>query len=105
MSTREPSPELKGKQRRYLKSLANQLKPSVFAGKEGASPGLLSAIEAAFNTRELIKIKLEQNCPVDRREMGPLLAARSGSVLVQILGHTILLYRPDPDEPVLQLPA
>lgn len=97
--------ELKGKQRRYLKSLANQLKPAVFAGKEGVSSGLLAALEEAFNTRELIKIKLEQNCPVDRREMGPLLAAQTGSVLIQILGHTVLLYHPDPDEPVLQLPT
>ena len=104
MSTRSLS-ELKGKQRRYLKSLANQMRPTVFAGKEGVSSGLIGAIETAFNTRDLIKVKLEQNCPVDRREMGPLLATRTSSLLIQILGHTILLYRPDPDEPVLQLPT
>ena len=97
--------ELKGKQRRYLKSLANQLKPTVFAGKEGVSPGLLAALEESFNTRELIKIKLEQNCPVDRQQIGPLLATHTGAVLIQVLGRTILLYRPDPDEPVLQLPT
>ena len=101
----EKLPELKGKQRRYLKSLANGIKPVVFAGKEGVSAGLIAAIEAAFNNRALLKIRLEQNCPLNRHEIGPILAAQSRAQLIQTLGHTILLFRPDPDEPQLQLPG
>ena len=97
-------PELKGKQRRFLKGLANQMKPSVFVGKEGVTPALLRSIEQAYNTSELIKIKLERNCPVDRRELGPLLAAETNSALIQVLGHNLLLYRSDPEAPKLQLP-
>ena len=97
--------ELRGKQRRYLKSLANQLKPAVYVGKEGISKALLQSIEKAYNTSELIKIRLEHNCPLDRKELGPQLAAATNSCLIQILGHTILLYRPDPEEFKLQLPA
>ncbi len=97
--------ELKGIQRRYLKSLANRLKPVVYVGKEGLTPALLRTVEEAYNTGELIKIKLEQNCPLDRKELGPKLAEETGSHLIQTLGHTLLLYRPDPKEPKLQLPA
>jgi RNA-binding protein len=96
--------ELKGKQRRYLKGLANQLKPTVYLGKEGISPALLRSIEDAYNTSELIKVKLEQNCPLDRKELGPRLAEETSSYLIQILGRTLLLYRPDAEEPKLQLP-
>ena len=96
--------ELKGKQRRYLKSLANQLKPRVYMGKEGISPALLNSIEDAYNASELIKIKVEQNCPIDRKELGPQLAEQTGSYLIQILGRTLLLYRPDTGKPKLQLP-
>ena len=96
--------ELKGKQRRYLKSLANQLRPMVYMGKEGISPALLNSIEDAYNTSELIKIKLEQNCPIDRKELGPQLAEQTRSYLIQILGRTLLLYRPDAEKPKLQLP-
>ena len=62
--------ELRGKQRRYLKSLANQLKPVVYVGKEGISPALLRSIEDAYNTSELIKVKLERNSPSTARSWG-----------------------------------
>ncbi len=97
--------ELKGKQRRYLKSMANQLKATVYVGKEGVSPALLQAIEDAYNGSELIKLKIERSCPIDRKELGPQLAEASESYLIQTLGQTLLLYRPDPEEPQIQLPA
>lgn len=96
---------LKGKQRRYLKSLANQLKSTVYVGKEGISPALLQSIEDAYHNSELIKLKIERNCPVERKNLGPQLAEASASYLIQILGQTLLLYRPDPEEPQIQLPA
>ena len=96
--------ELTGKQRRYLRSLANVLKASVYVGKEGLSPALLASCEEAYNTRELLKIKLERSCPVDRKTAGRQLADATQSHLVQILGKTIVLYRPHPDQPELQLP-
>ena len=97
--------ELRGKQRRYLKSLANQLRPAVYVGKDGISRAVLQSIEEAYNTGELIKIRIDRSCPLDRKELGPRLAEATSSSLIQILGRTILLYRPDPEEPKLQLPG
>ena len=97
--------ELKGKQRRYLKSLANPLKAVVYVGREGITPALLRSIDDAYNTSELIKLKIERSCAIDRRELGPQLAEASASHLIQIIGQTLLLYRPDPEDPRIQLPA
>lgn len=96
--------ELTGRQRRYLRGLANQLKATVYVGKEGISTAVKRAIEEAYTNSELLKIRLEKSCPIERHEAGRLLAEATGSHLVQVLGHTLLLYRPDPEKPVLQLP-
>ncbi|MBM3277175.1 MAG: ribosome assembly RNA-binding protein YhbY [Candidatus Handelsmanbacteria bacterium] len=96
--------ELTGRQRRYLRGLANQLKATVYLGKEGISQAVKGAVEEAYTHRELIKIRLEKGCPIERHEAGELLAKATGSHLVQVLGHTLLLYRRHPEEPVLQLP-
>ena len=97
--------ELTGKQRRYLRGLANVLRPSVYVGREGISPSLLDSCNEAYGTRELLKIKLERSCPVDRKSAGRQLADATQSHLVQILGNTVVLYRPHPEEPELQLPS
>ena len=88
--------QLRGKARRYLRSLGNQLRPTAFLGKEGISAALLRSIDEAHAHRELIKIKIER---------GDHLAAATESHLVQVLGNTVLLYRPDPDDPKIALPS
>ena len=79
--------ELKGKQRRYLRGLGNQLKATVYVGRDGLSEALLQSLEDAYTTRELVKVKLERSCPIERREAGRLLAEASNSHLVQVLGQ------------------
>lgn len=97
--------ELTGKQRRFLRGLGNQLKATVYVGKEGITEGVLKSIEEAYNSGELIKIRIERSCPLDRRETGSQLAEKTQSQLAQVIGQTVLLYRPDPDEPQIQLPG
>lgn len=97
-------PELRGKQRSYLKGLGNQLSPAVYVGKGGISPAVLRSVEEAYHTGELIKIKRDRSCPLERKDLAGQLAEATGSHLVGVVGQTFLLYRPDPDEPALQLP-
>jgi RNA-binding protein len=96
--------QLTGRQRRYLRGLANQLKATVYLGKEGISAAVKGAVEEAYANSELLKIRLEKSCPIERHEAGALLAKATGSHLVQVLGHTLLLYRRHPEKPALQLP-
>jgi RNA-binding protein len=91
--------ELSSGQKKSLRGQGHHLEPIVFVGKEGLSSALLKSTEAAIRTHELIKIKLGQNCPLERNEAGDELARRTGAALIQVIGRMILLYRPNPDLP------
>jgi len=84
---------LTGKQARYLRGLGHHLQPVVMIGKEDLSDSVLASIEEALAAHELIKVKLQEGCLLDRREAAALLAERTGSAVAQVLGKTILLYR------------
>ena len=88
-----------------MRGQGHALKPAVYLGKEGITSALLHSLNQAFNTRELVKVRIERSCELERKEAGVRLATKAGAHLVQVLGNTLLLYRPDPEEPRIQLPA
>ena len=92
------------KQRAYLKSLASVIDPILQIGKSSLTPEYIEAVREAFNTRELIKINVLKNCIDDPKEMAQIIAARSGSQVVQVIGRKIVLYKPDKDKPKIVLP-
>ncbi|HEX8274496.1 MAG TPA: ribosome assembly RNA-binding protein YhbY [Longimicrobiaceae bacterium] len=97
--------DLTPKQRAHLRSLAHHLKPIHHVGKEGVTDAAVQAVEDAFNTRELLKVKVQEAAPLDVRQAGAELAGRvQGAHLVQTIGRTAVLYRPHPDKPEIRLP-
>ena len=92
------------KQRAYLMSLASSLNPIFQVGKSSLTPELTQALGEAFNTRELIKIAVLKNCFDDPREIAEMVAGRTQSQVVQVIGKKIVLYKPDKDKPKIQLP-
>ncbi|MGI6655848.1 MAG: ribosome assembly RNA-binding protein YhbY [Desulfobulbus sp.] len=92
-------PVLTNRQRHALRGLGHHLQPVVLVGKEGFSPSLLQSVEAALTAHELIKLKLGQNCPLEKNEAAGLLQQHTGGFLVQVIGRTLLLYRPNPKLP------
>lgn len=92
------------KQRAYLKSLANNIKPVFQVGKASLTPEFTEAVREAFNTSELIKIAVLKSCADDPREIGDILSERTHSQLVQVIGKRIVLYKPDKDKPQIVLP-
>lgn len=97
---------LTSKQRAHLRKLAHHLKPVVFVGTDGITPPVLDSITEAFNTRELLKVKLQESAPLDVREAADAVAGQlEGVHAVQTIGRTAVLYRPDPDDPEIDLPA
>lgn len=92
------------KQRAYLKSLASSLEPVFQVGKSSLTPQVTEAIGEAFNTRELLKVAVLKNCMDDPREIGEMIAERTHSQVVQVIGKKIVLYKPDRDNPKIQLP-
>ena len=95
---------LTGKQRRYLRGLGHELKPVVQVGKDGVDDGLVAAVDQALADHELIKIKIGDSAGLDRHEAADSIASRTKSEVAQVLGYTVLLYRPDPDDPKITLP-
>ena len=98
---------LSGKQRRYLRALGHELRPVVQIGRDGLDDGLVAAVDRALTDHELIKIRLHtqgEAANLDRHDAAAALAARTHSEVAQVLGHTVLLYRPHPEEPTIALP-
>ena len=81
------------KQRAYLKGLAMNLDPIFQIGKNSMTPEVTKAIQEALDARELIKISVLQNCLEDPKEMAQVLAERTHSQVVQVIGKKIVLYR------------
>ena len=96
------TPLLRGKDKRFLRGLGHHLSPVVFIGREGLSENLIQATVAALKAHELIKVKLGRNCPLDKREAARQLGQHTHSAVVQLIGKTILLYRPNRNLPLGQ---
>jgi len=94
---------LTGKQVRFLRGLGHHLNPVVMVGRGELSEAVLRSTEAALNAHELIKVKLQEGCNLDRREVAADLATRTGAQVAQILGKTFLLYR-EAEEKKISLP-
>ncbi len=86
------------KQRAYLKSLAMVMDPILQIGKSGMTPEVTEAVAEALEARELIKINVLQNCMDDPKELARVLAERTRSQVVQVIGKKIVLYKEGKDE-------
>lgn len=96
--------ELTSKQRAYLKSLANGIDPIFQVGKASLTPEFTESVGNAFNTRELLKIAVLKNCADDPKELAQMIAERTHSDVVQVIGKKIILYKPDKKDPKIVLP-
>lgn len=67
-------------------------------GKNSLTPENTAAIKEALDARELIKISILQNCMDDPRELAELMAERTRSQVVQVIGKKIVLYKEGKDE-------
>lgn len=86
------------KQRAYLKSLAMTMDPIFQIGKNSMTPELTKAVEEALNARELIKVSVLKNCMNDPRMLAEMLAERTHSAVVQVIGKKIVLYKEGKDK-------
>ncbi len=92
------------KQRAYLMHLASDLDPVLQIGKASVTPELVEAVSETFNTRELIKISVLNNCLDDPKELAHTIAGRTRSQVVQVIGKKIVLYKESKDNKKIMLP-
>jgi RNA-binding protein len=98
--------KLNGYQRRHLRGLAHHLKPIVQVGKAGLSPTVLTAVDGALETHELIKVRLVGD-KAEKREMISAFESELHCGQVGLVGHVATLYREhrEPEERKIKLPA
>lgn len=96
---------LTSRQRAHLRSLAHDQDPLIHIGKEGLTEAVEQAVEEAFNTRELVTLRVLDNAPRSVRDVAEAVAKALDDVqVVDTIGGTALLYRPHPDDPEIALP-
>ncbi|MBP1947605.1 ribosome assembly RNA-binding protein YhbY [Virgibacillus litoralis] len=95
---------LTGKQKRFLRSKANQLKPIFQVGKTGVNDNMIEQISEALEKRELIKVSILQNCMEDKNTVAEKLSAGAEAEVAQIIGNNIVLYKESQENKHIQLP-
>lgn len=95
---------LTSKQRAYLRGLSSSLDPIFQIGKSSLTPEIITAVGEAIDKRELIKISVLKNCIDDPRAIGEMIAERTQSTLVAVIGKKIVLYKHSKKNPTIELP-
>ena len=96
--------ELTGKQKRYLRSMANPDKAGIVIGGTGCTDKTIKTITQALFKDELVKVRLTKASGLDRKEFAPELAEKCDAQLVQVFGSTILLFKQNEESPLIKLP-
>jgi RNA-binding protein len=86
-----------GKERAELRAEAHHLDPLVHVGAQGVTPTLVSSLDDALRTRELVKVQLGRPTEERSRVIAERLAEQTGAVVVQVIGRTATLYRENPE--------
>lgn len=81
------------------------LDPIIQIGKAGLTEPVVQQLDEALEARELVKVRVIANAPVETRDIGPQLAEAVGAEIVQVIGRNLLFYRRSTTKPSLELPA
>lgn len=81
------------KQRAGLRAMANTIQPILHIGKDGINDNLVQQAWDALEARELIKVTVQRNAPLDAREACEELCERVHAEPVQVIGSRFVIYR------------
>ena len=84
------------KQRAYLKSISSTYEPIFQIGKGSITPEVCEAVSEALTARELIKVSVLKNCADDPKDVARMIAERTRSQVVHVIGRKIVLFRQNP---------
>ena len=84
---------MNSKDRAYLRGLANTIEPIFQVGKLGINDNLIKQVDDALEARELIKLTVLETAPSDAKDIAIVLGNNTNSIVVQVMGRKITLYR------------
>lgn len=95
---------ISSKQRSFLRGLAQTTDATVYIGKQGLTDNVINEIEVGLNTRELVKVKIQEGCLLDPKETANEMAQKLNAEFVQAIGRKFVLYRESKDNKQIELP-
>mgnify|MGYP001314418566 CR=1 FL=1 len=96
--------KLTNNQKKYLRSMAHDLKPFVMIGQHGLSESVISELGSTLLKHELIKIKLRVSDREEKQQIVDKILLLSNAELVQLIGGVLIIYKAFEDNPDIILP-
>ena len=95
---------LTGKQRAWLRSLAQKEEVILQVGKAGVTEPVVAQVKEALAARELVKGKVLDSCMFTAAEAQQALCEACDAEGVQVIGKVFVLYKKRPDGAKIVLP-
>ena len=95
---------INSKQRSFLRSMAHELDPIAYLGKQGLTDNVIKQIDVCLESRELVKVKLQEGCDLKAKDVANEIAEKLGAEFVQAIGHKFTLYRESKENKQIFLP-
>lgn len=96
---------LKGKQRAYLRSIANTLKPITQIGKEGVTESFLEQLDDMLKAREIVKVSILENAGLDAKETANAICEALRAEFVQAIGFKFTIYKKNMENSKIVFPG
>ena len=74
-----------------LKGEGMDLKPTVHVGKGGLTDSLVEEVKNQVKKNKLVKVRVLASSSQEKKELAEELATRTGVMLIEVRGRTILL--------------
>lgn len=95
---------LTSKQRAYLRAMTAPMDTIFQVGKGGVNDNMCEQISNALEARELIKLRVLDNCDLNAKEAAEIISTETSSDVVQVIGTRFVLYRESVDHKKIELP-
>ncbi len=96
---------LTGKQRSYLRGLANTMPALYQIGKNGLEDNSIRQYDEALEARELIKAVVLKNAEYSAREACHLLCEKLKAEPIQVVGSKFVMYRESKNNKQIRIPG
>ncbi|BEP29914.1 YhbY family RNA-binding protein [Helicovermis profundi] len=84
---------LNSKQRKYLKSMANGLKPIAQLGKDGVTEAFLKQLDIMLENKELVKVNVLETNMLDAKGACNDVCKAINAEFVQAIGRKFVIYK------------
>ncbi|MCX8151060.1 MAG: YhbY family RNA-binding protein [Candidatus Bathyarchaeota archaeon] len=81
--------------KRHVRHVLKEEKPTIWIGKGGLTPQVLTEVEKQLQKAKMVKIRILPSAleNTTAKSIGEKTAAETGAALVEVRGHVFIIYR------------